>query len=192
MPSLEPTWIASGLLGLGALLLIVRFGKQLLRAALFVGGAAVIITIALALLQQSRATHQAATAATIATTGQTASSLGQTILVTVLLLGVLGGAGLCGYLYLRLRRAERWPGMYPRQRGPVPEKTAWVSGPDAQWQRRPTQPDPGTAIQALVQVELLRTLRELRAPTRRSAPGLPPAEDGYVNEEQDEEIYWGW
>jgi hypothetical protein len=148
-----------------------------------------------ALRQQARATQQTATAATLATTGQTAGTIGQSVLLGLLLLVILCGAGLSGYLYLRLRRAERRPGMYPRQRGPVREKTAWLSGPDAQWQRRPTQPDTGTAIQALVQVELLRTLRELRPPTQSAAHILPAAEGRMDYEEptdEDETIYWGW
>ncbi len=192
MPTFEASWILYGLVGLGALILVARFGKQLLRAILILAGAVAVTAVAVALLSQSRATQQTATAATIATAGQTAGTISQTVLLVLLLLVILCGVGLSGYLYLRLRRAERRPGMYPRQRGPAHEKTVWVSGPDAQWQRRPTQSDPGTAIQALVQVELLRTLRELRTPTQRSAPVLPPTEEGYVNEEQDDTIYWGW
>jgi hypothetical protein len=192
MPTVEPIWILYSLLGLGALILVVRFGKVLVYGLLMIGALGIVMFLADALRQQARATQQTATAATLATTGQTAGTIGQSVLLGLLLLVILCGAGLSGYLYLRLRRTERRPEMYPRQRGPVHEKATWVSGPDAQWQRRPTQPDPGTAIQALVQVELLRTLRELRAPTQRSAPVLPPTEEGYAHEEQDEAVYWGW
>jgi hypothetical protein len=198
MVAFEPVWIVYGLVGLGALLLIVRFGKQLLRAVLFVVGAAVIITIALALLQQSRATQQTATAATLATTGQTASSLGQTILVSVLLLVLLGGAGLSGYLYLRLRRAER--GSFPlRQRSPTTwplvnaSRPTCTPEPEARWQHQPTPSDVGATVHSLVQLEVLRTLRELRAPAQPRPPTLPAGEDKtYAYESEDNGPYWGW
>lgn len=198
MLSLEPVWIAYGLVGLAALLLLVRFGKQLLRGILLLVGAAVVVTIARALLHQSRATQQVATAATLATSGQTASSLGQTILISVLLLVLLGGAGLSGYLYLRLRRAERGASpLRQRRQATWPRvntaRPTWTPEADARWQGQPTPSDVGATVHSLVQLEVLRTLQELRAPAQPRPPTLPAVEEEtYANEFEDAGPYWGW
>ena len=114
--------IASVLLGL----ILVRVGRALGVLLAVFGVVALVGLLAAALFQQSRATATAATAAAVATTGQTVNSVAVTVLAVLLLLAVLVGAGVIGYLYLRLRRAER--------------QGRWLPGPNARWGRAGEMP----------------------------------------------------
>lgn len=193
MPTFEPLWIVYGLLGVGALVLLARFGKILVYGALIIGGLAAVAAVADALRQQARATRQTATAATVAATGQTASSVGQTVLGVLLLVVLISAAVAIGYLLLRLRRAERGhPGNPQRVRpASAAPPTSWTSGPNAYWQQTPHSqpPDMQQAVQSLVQLELLRTLRELRTPPD-ARYALPPG--GSEPEGEDDDVTWGW
>lgn len=187
MPTFEPSWIVYGLVGIGVLVLLARFGKVLVYGALIVGVLGALAFVADALRQQARATRQTATAATVAATGQTASSVGQTALAVGLLLVLLGAAVTIGYLLLRLRRAERRPpGL--RQHGLLAYRPPRFPDPNAYGSRTP---DMGQAVNSLVQVELLRTLRALRTPPEARYV-LPPGDLAYAEEDDDDDVTWGW
>ena len=180
MLTFEPSWIVYGLLGVGALVLLARFGKVLVYGALIVGVLGAIAFVADAL-------RQTATAATVAATGQTASSVGQTVLAVLLLLVLLGAVVTIGYLLLRLRRAERRPpGL--RQHGLLDYSPTRFPDPNAYGSRTP---DMGQAVNSLVQLELLRTLRELRTPPEARFV-LPPGDVAYEREDEDDDVTWGW
>jgi hypothetical protein len=190
MPTFEPIWILYGLLGLGALILVARFGKLLVYGLLVVGVLGAIAFVADALRQQAKATRQTAAAATLATTGQTAGSVGQTVLAVALMLVLIGAAVAIGYLLLRLRRVERRAeGSQIVRHASIGQPTSWASGPNAYWQRtlQPQQPDMQQAVQSLVQLELLRTLRELRSTAQISQSSLPLEEPL-----EDDDVAWGW
>jgi hypothetical protein len=190
MPTFEPSWILYGLLGLGALILVARFGKLLVYGLLVVGVLGAIAFVADALRQQARATRQTATAATVAATGQTAGSVGQTVLAVALMLVLLGAAVAIGYLLLRLRRLERRAeGSQIVRHASIGQPTSWTSGPNAYWQRtpQPRQSDMQQAVQSLVQLELLRTLREMRSTAQISQNSLPLEEPL-----EDDDVAWGW
>ncbi len=171
----DALWWLWGLLLLIGLVFLVGCGKTLLRYAALLAGVALVLTLAWALGAQATATQQVATAATVSAAGQTANSVAVTVLATLLGLTGLTGAGLGGYLWLRLRRAER---QVPTGR--------WLPGPNAQWNRSelPASSDP---LAQLVQLETLRYLRELRGPAAYpAAPALPVAEE-------DDALYtWPW
>lgn len=181
------------LLGGGALLLVVvviiaRFGQQLLRLALVVLGLGAVIAIAAAFFQQGRATEQVATAATIATTGQTVNNAGMTVLVILLVIVLLAGVIVSGYFYLRLRRAERRTAY--RHQQPRDAAGRWLSN-DAtcpQIHYGPP-PQPTIDVNALVQLEFLHVLRDMRGGTQPPTDYvLPP----YREDEGDTDEVWGW
>ena len=190
MPTFEPSWILYGLLGLGALILVARFGKLLVYGLLVVGVLGAITFVADALRQQAKATRQTATAATIATTGQTTGSVGQTVLAVALMLVLIGAATAIGYLLLRLRRIERRSARPQIVRRPsAGQSQSWAPGPYAYWQRtpQPREADMQQAVQSLVQLELLRTLREMRSTAQMSQISLPLEEPM-----EDDDVTRGW
>ena len=187
MPAFEPIWIVYGLLGVGALVLLARFGKMLVYGGVIVGVLVGVAALVDALRQQARATRQTATAATVAATGQTASSVGQTVLGVLLLVVLLSAAGIIGYLLVRLRRAERRPpGASQHTALGIDSWAPRLPGPTAY---RSQMPDSGPTVNSLVQLEILRTLRELRTPPD-SRYVLPPG--GSEQAWGDDDVTWGW
>jgi hypothetical protein len=170
------------LVGIAAVLLgwlLARVGRALGVLLLAAGAVALVGLLALTLFHQSRATAATATAAAVATTGQAVSSVAVTVLAVLLLIAVLGGGGVIGYLYLRLRRAER--------------QGRWLPGPNARWGRAGEMPS---------------VPWWMYVPPPPAWWGYPPplpmvrtANTGYVVIDEDEEVDlealpweedWGW
>jgi hypothetical protein len=174
-----------GLLALVGLILILRFGRALARGLLWLLGGVIGLALFVTLINQARATRQAATAATVATTGQTVSTFALTLLTLLVVLLLLLGGGAIVYLVWRLKRVER------RRPG-----GRWLPGPNARWERTsPPAPDTSGALQALVQLELVRLLHELRAGYSPTYP--PPARPSrdiyyYAEEEDDAPVIPAW
>ncbi len=154
---------------------------------------AIVGLLAWAVLTQAQATRQTAVAARAAATGQTATSI-----IIVLLVGVLIGALVIGglvilYLWLRLQRATRRVQRRPRR------DDRHVSGPSATpwpWNRvddpalAARAPQGAGALDALVQIEVLRMVRELRG---SAPPALPVApRETEAGDEDNDEIWQTW
>lgn len=168
----EPQWLLYGILFLLALVLIARFGKQLLLVVIMLG----VLLLILALSAQATATRQVATAATVSAAGQTAGSVTATMLAIVLVLVLLVAGGAVLYLWLRLRRIEG-----------VTIARRWTPGPNAHWGRTeaPAVAPLEQSLNTLVQLELLHMLRELHG-QRQASPALT------VEESSDADISWPW
>ncbi len=126
---LEPLQLLVGaalILGLGYLLL--KFGQTIAKFLLAVGGLMVAGIIGLALLEQARATRAVATTASIAATGQAATSASLSAAVVLILVLLLAAGGVAAYLHFR-HRQRQWA------------RTHWLPGPYAYWgQQPPAQP----------------------------------------------------
>ena len=133
------TWLY---IGGGALLLVVlvAFWRKLLRAAMVLAGLGVALALAWTLAMQSTATKEVATAATVSAAGSTAGNIAATLLA-FLLAAVTIVAGV-SIVLLRRRLHDPQAMHWPAQGNPTP---------------------PGDALGALIQIEILRALRELRA-----------------------------
>lgn len=142
----------------------------------------IIGLLAWGLGQQATATRQVATAATVSAAGQTANSVAVTVLALVLSVTLLLALGMSGYLWLRLRRAERH----------APAAGQWLPGPHAQWGRETAPPGAGLeqTLSALVQLELLRTLRSWRGTGVSDAPAALPALSASEEEVADGLPFW--
>ena len=137
-----------------------------------------------AVITQATATQQAAQAATVASVGQTAGTLTVLVLVGLLLLLLLVGVGAILYLVARLRQAEAMVNAVTGGRA-APPRRRWVSGPNARWQQQGMGQNP---IDALVQIETLRMLREMRQPAPAPRWAAPPA----LEYDDDDLPTWGW
>lgn len=162
-------WFAAAIVAvvLGVLLIASRVLAKVGALLLVAGLVVVAALVAVASAQQARATQVAATAAAVASGGQTMATVAIVFLVVV----VLALAGLTGYLYLRLRRAESRP--------------RWAPGPNALWRRIGEEPpaafgggDLAQALQNLILLETLRTLRDLRQPSALPAQEERPHPQG--------------
>ena len=167
----ELQWLFYGVVLVVGVLLLARFGKVLLGVGLLLG----VLVLIGALGAQATATRQVATAATVSAAGQTANSVAVTVLALVWGVTLLLALALSLYFWLRLRRAERQ----------APAAGPWLAGPPAQWGRETAPPGAGLeqTLSALVQLELLRTLRSWRG-TGVSDAGvspLPAAEEEVAN-----------
>ncbi|MDX9955732.1 MAG: hypothetical protein RBT75_16645 [Anaerolineae bacterium] len=142
----------------------------------------VIALLAWALGEQASATRQVAAAATVSAAGQTAGSVTATVLTIVLILVLLAAGGAVLYLWLRMKALER------QLSAPAPRTSRWVSGPNARWEQNEPESRAVTAdpLGQLVQLEVLRTLRELRGTTRQAQPALT------VEEDPDAGNVWPW
>jgi hypothetical protein len=112
------------------------------------------------------------------------------VLAVLLLVVLLTAAVAIGYLLLRLRRVERRAeGSQNVRHASADLSTSWTSGPNAYWQRtpQPQQTDTQQAVQSLVQLELLRTLREMRSIAQMPQSNLPLEEPL-----EDDNVTWGW
>jgi len=167
-------------IGGGALLLIVvaALWRKLLRAAMILVGLGIALALAWALAMQSTATKEVATAATVSAAGSTAGNVGMTILAFLLFVVTIAGGT---YIFLLRRRLQ---------------DPQWLPGPNAQWGRASNPAATGEALGALIQIEVLRALRELR--TDHSVALAPydtwdeaeDAGDGYGYDEPDP-MWWG-
>lgn len=120
--SVELWVILSGIGAVVLLWLLLRFGRQIARAVIVVGILAVGVIVALALLAQASASRQAAQAATIAATGQAATSLVLAMGIGALAVVAVGGLGGAGVFWVRWKLAEqRRERIASRQRRVLPE-----------------------------------------------------------------------
>jgi hypothetical protein len=167
---LSPEMATNILIGVGVVavaLIVLRFAKQI---AIFLGIAgALVLGIALlsAMSSQAKATQRAAEAATAASVGQTANSVGVTILSILLVLVILAGGGAVLYFYVRMRRAESQTG-----------DKGWVAGPNALWGRKgqPTLPATGSPdpMAMLYQMQMLMMQQMMNMIGRMGWGYLPP------------------
>ncbi len=191
--NLDPMWIVYGIAALAVLILVIRFGKLLVYGVLVIGGVGAILLLAATTRQQAAATQQVATAATLASAGQTTSSVGVTILAVLLVLVLLGTGGVIWFQRAKLRRYAEEPDGW-REYPPTLSRSRggnWLPGPNANWQQSlPGGGDPtGQMMQGLLQLELLRAVREMRGGQPQPPPAyyLPYAAE---EEEDDEGFYW--
>ena len=171
--------------GGGALLLIilVAFWRKLLRAVMILAGLGVALALAWTLAMQATATKEVATAATVSAAGSTAGNVGTTILAFLLTVATIVAGT---YIFLLRRRIQT---LYNSP------DDAWLPGPNAKWGRAGPAAAPGDALGALIQIEVLRALRELR--TDRGVALAPydawdeaeDAGDGYGYDEPDP-LWW--
>lgn len=151
--------------------------KQILWVLGLVLAILMLVAVLFAMANNAAATRQIATAATVSATGQTVGSIAVIILATLLAVAL----GVIGYLSLRMR-AGRGSGK-------------WISGPNAQWGRTGelenggAQRGGGDPIAMLVQLEVLRTMRELRGPAQGAQHYALPA-TGESDEQQ--QGWYGW
>ncbi|MCX7856240.1 MAG: hypothetical protein N2556_09790, partial [Anaerolineae bacterium] len=116
----EIQWLVAAAMAIGVGLLLLKVGQAIARF-LVIGGCLVVAgLIALAFLKQAEATRAVATTASIAATGQAATSASLSAAVILFLL--LAGGSVAAYLYFRHRRQR-------------PARTAWLPGPYAYWKQ---------------------------------------------------------
>lgn len=128
-----------------ALILLVVFWRRVVRALLLLAGLGAGGLLAWAFAQQATATRKVAEVATVAARGSAAGN----VAVALLALFVIG-AGVIGYVALRryLTRYTTW-GDYAT---PLQQPVSYPGVADQ------------SSLNALVQLEVLRALREMRAP----------------------------
>jgi hypothetical protein len=118
----EMNLLIIAVVAVGAGFLLIKFGQVIARLLLALGGLIVAAIIGLALLEQARATRAVAATASIAATGQAATSASLAGVVILILFFLVAGGGVAAYLYLR-RQRPRWlpgPNAYWGQTGSVP------------------------------------------------------------------------
>lgn len=139
MTNIEWVYIAGGVL---MVLLLAAFWRRIVRAIVLLAGMGLIGMLVWALAQQAGATRQASTAATVAATGSAAGNVAAGLLAVLLVLTVsVGGV----YVWRLRRRITAGEG----------EGASQVMG------------DPMQMIQALVSLEALRMIREMRGGQRQ-------------------------
>lgn len=145
------TWVYVIGAALGVLLLAILW-KRIIRAILLLAGLGLAGAVVYAFAQQASATRQVATAATVVARGNTAGTMAIALLLALIFIGVMVG----GYVALR-----RW---YLARTG---QDALWsTSVPQLQQQYYPSMD--ASSVNALVQLEVLRALRELRAPQEQT------------------------
>lgn len=165
----EELWLYIGGLIL-AVILVAAFWKKIVRAILLLAVLGLGGMIAWAFAQQAAATRQVATAATVAARGSAAANIAVALLVG---LCCVGAVVIAVYVLARRRmtQVERWTQMstpqYPQMQAPQ------------------MMSDPGM-VNALVQLEVLRALRALRAPEQTA---LVPVER---DDEDGSDVYGAW
>jgi len=125
----EMNLLIIAVVAVGAGILLIKFGQVIARFLLVLGGLIVAAIIGLAFLEQARATRAVATTASIAATGQAATSASLAGAVILILFLLVAGGGVAAYLYLRRQRQQR---QCPR----------WLPGPYAYWGQVGAAPDP--------------------------------------------------
>lgn len=143
---------------------------------LIIVGLLVLLAIAVSVSMQARADAlqaqaaiEAARAAQIASSGQAINTAMLTALVVAFGFALLVALIALAYLYQRQIRQ-------PQPQG------KWLPGPNARWGRAENQPSAsylsqGDPLQQLVQLELLRYLRQMNAPSLPSPTYQPNAVD---------------
>ncbi len=140
-------WVYIG--GAALLILLVSvMWKKIVRAILLLSGLGLAGAVVYALAQHASATRQVATVATVAARGSTAGAVAVALLLALIVIGVV----VCGYVALR-----RW---YLARTGQDAPWSTYM--PQIQQQQYPSMD--AASVNALVQLEVLRALRELRAP----------------------------
>ena len=122
----EMNLLIVAVVAVGAGILLIKFGQVIARFLLVVGGLIVAAIIGLAFLEQARATRAVATTASIAATGQAATSASLAGAVILILFFLVAGGGVAAYLYLRRQR----------------QRPRWLPGPNAYWGQVGTAPGP--------------------------------------------------
>jgi len=148
-------------------LLVAVLWKKIVRAALLLSGMALTGAMIWALAQQATATKQAATAATVAATGSAAVNVAVVMLLGVFVIGIV----VIGCIALR-RYLTR-------------DNVTWrdYAMPLQQPEYHPGMTDQ-SSLNALVQLEVLRMLRELRAPQSQAVLAM--------REDDDDNDYGAW
>ena len=109
----EMNLLIIAIVAIAAGVLLIKFGQVIARFLLVLGGLIVAGIIGLAFLEQARATRAVAATASIAATGQAATSASLAVIVVLVLLFLAAGGGVAAYLYFRRRQHPRWlPGPY--------------------------------------------------------------------------------
>jgi hypothetical protein len=114
------------IVAVGTGILLIKFGQVIARFLLVLGGLIVAGIIGLAFLEQARATRAVAATASIAATGQAATSASLAGAVILILFFLVAGGGVAAYLYLRRQR----------------QRPRWLPGPNAYWGQVGTAPGP--------------------------------------------------
>lgn len=154
-----------------SVLLLAILWKRIIRAILLLAGLGLAGTTVYAFAQQASATKQVATAATVAARGSTAGNMAVALLLALIFIGVV----VCGYVALR-----RWYLVRTGQDAPWNEYA-----PQLQQPYYPSMD--ASSVNALVQLEVLRALRELRAPQSQTMLAVrDDDEDG-----GDYRAWWG-
>lgn len=152
------------------ILLVAVLWKKIVRAILLLAGLGLAGAVVYTLAQQASATRQVATVATVAARGSTAGAMAVAMLLALILIGVVVG----GYVALR-----RW---YLARTG---QGMPWDYVPQLQ---QPYHPGMDAAsVNALVQLEVLRALRELRTPQAQTMLAVRDEED----DSDDYGAWWG-
>jgi len=125
----EMNLLIVAVVAVGAGILLIKFGQVIARLLLALGGLIVAAIIGLAFLEQARATRAVAATASIAATGQAATSASLAGAVILVLLFLVAGGGVAAYLYLRRQRQQR-------------QQPRWLPGPNAYWGQVGTAPGP--------------------------------------------------
>jgi hypothetical protein len=120
----EMNLLIVAVVAVGAGILLIKFGQVIARFLLVLGGLIVAAIIGLAFLEQARATRAVATTASIAATGQAATSASLAGAVILILFLLVAGGGVAAYLYLRRQR----------------QRPRWLPGPNAYWGQVGTAP----------------------------------------------------
>ncbi len=159
--------------------------RKVLVGIALIGAVGVIALLAWGMAIQAQAARQTALAMTLSTAGHTTSSVGSVLWAGLTVLVLIAGGGACGYLWLRWKLAER---RLARVRRP---SCMWEPGPNAHRGREPELPGSNieSLLEKLVQVELLRALRELRPVQSLPLPDERPWSEA---PEENPDGYWGW
>lgn len=153
------TWVYVIGAALGVLLLAILW-KRIIRAILLLAGLGLAGAVVYAFAQQASATRQVATAATVVARGNTAGTMAIALLLALIFIGVVVG----GYIALR-----RW---YLARTG---QGAPWEYVPQLQQQYYPSMD--ASSVNTLVQLEVLRALRELRAPQEQTTLAVRDDDD---------------
>lgn len=139
-----------------AVIVLVTCWKRIVRVVALLAGLGVAAMVAWAFAQQATTARQATTAATVAATGSTAGNVAAVLLAVTLLVVILAGGG---YIWLLRRRVSR----------------PWV---ETQNGMPRVGEDPLRMINALVSLEVLRMMRDMRGEQQpRWALSMDDADD---------------
>jgi len=155
-----------------AIILLAAFWRKIVRAILLLTVLGVGGLIAWAFAQQASATKQVATAATAAARGSAAGNVALLLVVGLFVIGALVAGYVALRRYLARRDEAEWYDYTPQFQLP----TAYPSVPDQSV----------ASVNALVQLELLRALRDLRAPQTTALVALP--DDG--DDDDGVPVWW--